>query len=160
MLLDYLPFNLRYTGIELNLAAYCEAVKDHPLGEFHNIAAQDFFREQHYDLVIFNEMLYYLKNPVAQLSRYSRMLNPGGVIIISIWQKPCSLRHRVKQWVLRRPLPHIPCTAAVLGYAIRWETLADESITHPNGSHPWRVTAFRTSPVCYHSSTSTATQST
>lgn len=39
----------------------------------------------HFDVIVFNESLYYLREPVRSLERYARSLKPGGCIIISTY---------------------------------------------------------------------------
>ena len=36
-----------------------------------------------YDLIIFNEMLYFIDDPVACVRRYMRHLEPGGLVVVS-----------------------------------------------------------------------------
>jgi SAM-dependent methyltransferase len=36
-----------------------------------------------FDIIVFNESLYYLRDPVRSLERYARSLKPGGCIIVS-----------------------------------------------------------------------------
>lgn len=39
-----------------------------------------------FDIIIFNEVLYYARNPNQLMARYMKFLNPGGFMIISIFQ--------------------------------------------------------------------------
>jgi len=39
-----------------------------------------------FDLIVFNESLYYAKRPVDVLLRYSRLLNENGLMIVSIFR--------------------------------------------------------------------------
>ena len=45
-----------------------------------------------FDLIIFNEVLYYSKDPVRLLRRYNEFLHPGGLFIGSFFETPNSLR--------------------------------------------------------------------
>ncbi|AMA56711.1 class I SAM-dependent methyltransferase [Bradyrhizobium sp. CCGE-LA001] len=38
-----------------------------------------------FDVIVFNESLYYLRDPVRSLHRYARSLKPGGCIIVSTY---------------------------------------------------------------------------
>jgi SAM-dependent methyltransferase len=38
-----------------------------------------------FDVIVFNESLYYLRNPIRSLERYAQSLKPGGSIIISTY---------------------------------------------------------------------------
>lgn len=40
--------------------------------------------EKNFDSIIFNESLYYVKNPLDQVARYSNFLNPNGALFTSI----------------------------------------------------------------------------
>ncbi|MCA1453718.1 class I SAM-dependent methyltransferase [Bradyrhizobium sp. BRP22] len=39
----------------------------------------------HFDVIVFNESLYYLRDPVRSLERYAESLKPGGFIIVSTY---------------------------------------------------------------------------
>lgn len=41
--------------------------------------------EINFDLIVFNESLYYIENPKELLLRYSKFLNQNGIIVISMW---------------------------------------------------------------------------
>ena len=48
--------------------------------------------ERTFDAVIFSESLYYAADPLRTIRRYTSALNPGGVIIVSMWRRPSRLR--------------------------------------------------------------------
>jgi SAM-dependent methyltransferase len=48
----------------------------------------DFTPPATFDTIVFNESLYYAKNPVVELARYSRWLAPDGLFLISTHSKP------------------------------------------------------------------------
>lgn len=53
---------------------------------------------QKFDSIIFNESLYYVKNPLKQLARYLTFLNPDGFIFISIHlRKNAELVEQIKE---------------------------------------------------------------
>ena len=92
----------RYLGIDLSPVAIAQA-RDLVGGRarFAVADAAGFDPGEPFDIIIFNEMLYYLEEPEAVLARYARVLGPGGVFIISMWRAPDSLR----TW--RRCAPHL-----------------------------------------------------
>jgi 2-polyprenyl-3-methyl-5-hydroxy-6-metoxy-1,4-benzoquinol methylase len=45
-----------------------------------------------FDTIVFNESLYYVEEPLAQLDRYAKFLTPGGVFLVSMHRKPKSER--------------------------------------------------------------------
>ena len=45
-----------------------------------------------FDAVIFSESLYYAADPLRTIRRYTSALNPGGVVIVSMWRRPSRQR--------------------------------------------------------------------
>lgn len=48
-----------------------------------------------FDAIVFNESLYYVDDPIAELDRYATFLKPDGVFLVSMHRKPKS----EKVWV-------------------------------------------------------------
>jgi 2-polyprenyl-3-methyl-5-hydroxy-6-metoxy-1,4-benzoquinol methylase len=48
----------------------------------------DFTTEERFDVVVFNESIYYLADGVQGLIRYDRFLKPGGVLLLSMHGHP------------------------------------------------------------------------
>jgi len=42
------------------------------------------------DTIVFNESLYYVDDPIAELERFAQFLNPGGIFLVSMHRKPKS----------------------------------------------------------------------
>jgi len=82
-LADYLPA-LSYTGIDVSQKAIAVAQERHP-GTFICSDAESFLIDEKFDVVLFNETLYYLEDPLEQLTRYWGVLSDGGSMIVSIW---------------------------------------------------------------------------
>ena len=40
------------------------------------------------DVVVLNEMIYYMPSPGALLQRVASIIRPGGVVLTSIWRHP------------------------------------------------------------------------
>lgn len=92
VLCDYLSKGVAYFGIEPSAkaaeSARAKSERDcivHSTGEDFGIV------EPRWDCIVFNEVLYYLANPLALLRRYSNLVRPGGIVIVSIFQKPRNL---------------------------------------------------------------------
>lgn len=52
--------------------------------------------DRKFDTIIFNESLYYTKNPLTHLARYFEYLNPDGFIFLSIHRKNYDLVEKIK----------------------------------------------------------------
>jgi len=48
----------------------------------------EFTTTERFDAIIINECLYYFDDPLAGLLRYAPMLAPGGVLLVSMHEKP------------------------------------------------------------------------
>jgi 2-polyprenyl-3-methyl-5-hydroxy-6-metoxy-1,4-benzoquinol methylase len=87
--LKALPYQ-RYAGIDLSQRAINEAMER--FGDertFFRVAdAREFQSAEAFDLIIFNECLYYLGTPREVIRRYSELLAPRGRIIVSMWTAP------------------------------------------------------------------------
>jgi SAM-dependent methyltransferase len=130
-----------YTGIEPVMEAARIAAATG--AEIHNTTAEDFdFAGRQWDVVLFNESLYYTRNPLAVLSKYSWALREGGKLIISIFLRPPSPR-RLPYWLTRR-MDNLQCAAlverfaaGVVGYLRREDVPIAESY--------WRIWVIRPS---------------
>lgn len=75
-----------YTGVDLSNAAIDAARRRH--GTDTSFVAGDaalYQPERAYDVIVFNEMLYYFAQPDEVLRRYARFLRPQGFFIASLW---------------------------------------------------------------------------
>lgn len=83
-LVDFLSTTHRYTGIDISKEAVRRAHTRQRLGVQQSDAAT--FRPQgHFDVIVFGEILYYL-DATSALARYSALLAPGGLIIVSTYR--------------------------------------------------------------------------
>ena len=87
--LKAIPYR-RYLGIDLSDNAIAEASKRHGDGRtfFRVCDAREFRSDESFDLVIFNECLYFLGTPAEIMRSYSKLLAPGGRMIVSMWAAP------------------------------------------------------------------------
>lgn len=85
-LLQAVP-GLTYMGIDLSDVALSRArTRGLSNAGFQQAAMEDWTPTDRYDAIIFNEVIYYVANPVEVLARYREALTPGGTLIISIWR--------------------------------------------------------------------------
>jgi 2-polyprenyl-3-methyl-5-hydroxy-6-metoxy-1,4-benzoquinol methylase len=83
----------RYVGVDLSNVAIKQARERGTIQARFEVADAAIFDPQNqFDIIVFNEMLYYVKNPESMLERYEGFLRPGGTFIISMWRSTASLR--------------------------------------------------------------------
>jgi 2-polyprenyl-3-methyl-5-hydroxy-6-metoxy-1,4-benzoquinol methylase len=83
----------RYLGIDLSSVAVEQARERAPHGaRFEAADAATFDPHETFDIIVLNEMLYYMDEPEQVVERYGRFLAPGGALIISMFRVPESLR--------------------------------------------------------------------
>jgi SAM-dependent methyltransferase len=89
--------------------------------------------DDRFDAIVFNEVLFFTEDPMAELVRYRRSLAPGGVIIVSLYQTPreTSGARRLSETVM-----------AGLD-AGDWNVLDDTSLTNLPKNLTWRVRVVR-----------------
>ena len=85
--------NHRYVGIDISNTAIQQA-RERSVNQarFEVADAAIFDPGDQFDVIVFNEMLYYMASPESVLERYKGFLRPGGVFIISMWRTTTSLR--------------------------------------------------------------------
>lgn len=75
-----------YLGIDLSEAAIEKARQSNiQRAEFAVADVTTFQTSQLFDVIVFNEVLYYLRNPDDYLGRFARYLAPGGILVVSMW---------------------------------------------------------------------------
>lgn len=79
-----------YTGIDLSQVAIAAASKKIRDGSLHTFVCCDFVTFEPpgntvFDVIVFNEVLYYVQDPVAVVRRYLNALASEGVVIVSIF---------------------------------------------------------------------------
>ena len=71
----------RYVGIDLSASAI--SVAQEAANERSTFLAADcenYSPEEHFDVIVFNEVLCCLRDPLRTVERYARSLNPGGLL--------------------------------------------------------------------------------
>jgi 2-polyprenyl-3-methyl-5-hydroxy-6-metoxy-1,4-benzoquinol methylase len=87
ILLGRLPSDCysRYLGIDVSDSAI--AVAQRQQSERSSFLAADcdeYSPREHFDVIVFNEVLCCLRDPLATVERYARSLNPGGILLVSM----------------------------------------------------------------------------
>ena len=82
-----------YFGVDLSEVAIEQARKAN-LGaaQFALADASTFTPSQQFDVIVFNEMLYYLDKPEEHVRRFARALAPDGLLIVSIFYHDDGIR--------------------------------------------------------------------
>ncbi len=81
-----------YVGTGISDVAIEEAQKLSPDAEFHTARLEDFSPERVFDVIVLNEVLYYLavKDARKAAEKYSRYLTEKGILIVSMKEDPKS----------------------------------------------------------------------
>lgn len=82
----------RYVGIDLSKVAVEEASRANAQAQFEVADASTYVPNQKFDVIIFNEVLYYSSKPGAVLDHYGHFLNSNGAFIISTFRNPGGLK--------------------------------------------------------------------
>ncbi|MGH7824065.1 MAG: class I SAM-dependent methyltransferase [Candidatus Binatia bacterium] len=78
----------KYVGVDISQTAVDKAGdKGNSRIVFVQGDAQTFVPDESFDAIIFNEVLYYLDQPVKVVQRYESWLRPGGVFITSLYEQ-------------------------------------------------------------------------
>lgn len=81
-----------YMGVDVSRIAILEArARSSNEARFEVADAATFDPGERFDIIVLNEVLYYMAEPEAVLERYESFLAPGGVLIISMYRVPESL---------------------------------------------------------------------
>ena len=118
-----------YTGIDLFESPIRRAAhKNDERTRFLQADAAAYTPDEQFDVIVWNESLYYLKEPLEIAARYGRSLKPDGIVIVSMLYQA---------WATRRLFRRL----GALG-----TTLAEIRITNETGVS-WMVRAYRPAPA-------------
>lgn len=117
----------QYLGVDLSHDAIALAMgsKADEKSQFEQGNVETFEPKGGYDVILFNEVLYYLKDPLATVMRYEPYLNGEGVIVVSMFDM-------MKSRKIWRQLDS------------RY-TLAEASRAVNHGGHSWSIRVYRRS---------------
>ena len=95
----------RYHGFDLSATAIAEAksARADVRNTYSVGRAEDFETSERFDLVVFNEIIYYLDDPVTVINRYGDVLGESGHLLVSMYD---SARSRAA-WRLLDGVLHI-----------------------------------------------------
>jgi len=89
----------RYLGIDISETAIATAMKRaNDRATFLCADITTFTPSQKFDLIVFNEILYYFAEPRAIIERLAPSLEPDGLMIASIWTGLPGSRRALKIW--------------------------------------------------------------
>lgn len=78
----------RYVGIDFSQSAIERATaKADPKTSFLHADAEKYIPGENFDTIVFSEVLYILNDPLEVLRRYESWLRPGGLFIVSVYEK-------------------------------------------------------------------------
>jgi len=104
VLLQQIPATAKvdYTGIDLSQVAITEATKrirDASLERFvcGDIEKFEAVNRSPFDVIVFNEVLYYVADPSATVTRYRNILAADGIVIVSVFHKKARTWKRVDE---------------------------------------------------------------
>lgn len=146
---DWLTNEVVYRGIEPSATAIRRALVRQPRLDLVHTAAEAFNPGgARLGTVVFNEVLYYARNPVGLVRRYAPFLGRQGIVICSIFQKTerISWRRRLAHLLdPRRPLSNVDCTRRVHEFMVRhgWEMLEDHRVPIDHTGAHWRIWVAR-----------------
>lgn len=116
----------RYVGIDLSGSAISVAQQRPPeRSTFFAADCEDYSPTEQFDVIVFNEVLCCLRDPLRTVERYARSLTPGGLLLVSM------------------------CTAARGSATILWRlksayaTVDEVRVVHSGRKVSWVCTALR-----------------
>jgi 2-polyprenyl-3-methyl-5-hydroxy-6-metoxy-1,4-benzoquinol methylase len=100
-----------YTGVDLSQSDIATA-RASQLGTFVCANADEWEPDESFDVVVFNESLYYLSDFNAALRKYSERIKPGGILAASIfrkggWRNPTTIAAKIARSHIMRTMKHI-----------------------------------------------------
>lgn len=128
ILLSRLPSTCysRYVGIDVSGSAIAVAQKQQGERSTFLVAdCEEYSPAEHFDVIVFNEVLCCLRDPLGTVERYARSLNPDGLLLVSL------------------------CTSARGSATILWQlkrayaTLDEVRVVHGGREISWECAALR-----------------
>lgn len=77
----------QYTGVDIAQAALDRITPKRPQDRYVRSTLENFRPDAKWDVILFNEVLYYTFDPVANLKPFENALTPEGRMLISIYKK-------------------------------------------------------------------------
>jgi SAM-dependent methyltransferase len=84
------PLAICYVGVDLSNVAIAKASQELADGSTKFVAADaaTYVPDRKFDVIVFNEILYYFERPADILEHFSTFLGENGRIVISLWDAP------------------------------------------------------------------------
>ena len=116
----------RYVGIDVSASAISVAQeRGNERSTFLTADCEEYSPAERFDVIVFNEVLCCLRDPLRTVERYARSLNPGGLVLVSL----CTAA-RGSSKLLRR----------LKG---AYETVDEVRVVHSGRNVSWTCTALR-----------------
>jgi len=135
-ILKHLDLNLidKYTGVDIAQTALDKIAPKRSQDEYICSSLEDYIPNGQWDVILFNEVLYYMSDPVAQIRRFENSLKPEGFFVIAMYKKK-----RYFSWNDR-------CVRRLRRYMQQASYAFDDAIELSNidGSAAWEI--FRVRP--------------
>ncbi len=116
----------RYVGIDVSSSAICVAQEcGNERSTFLAADCEAYLPAEHFDVIVFNEVLCCLRDPLRTVERYARSLNPAGLLLVSLCtaaRGSSELLRRLKQ---------------------SYETVDEVCVVHSGRKVSWMCTALR-----------------
>ncbi len=77
----------RYHGIDFAAAVEQARLTGNDRSTYEVADMNDFSTDDRFDAIVFNESIYYHRDPRVGMRRYEEFLNPGGVFLVSMHEK-------------------------------------------------------------------------
>jgi len=75
-----------YSGLDISQEALNKITTLLPGDNLICSSVEEFSTEQRFDVILFNEVLYYTTDPYSQLVKFKKYLNPGGFFLVSTFK--------------------------------------------------------------------------
>lgn len=101
----------KYVGVDLNSKAISQAKsRENSTTRFVLSTAEEFVPDDQFDIIVFNESLYYVSDPLAVFNKYRAFLADDGIIIVSMFKS--NLGKTIWEKILRTEM--VELTAATI----------------------------------------------
>ena len=78
--------SVAYSGFDVSATAIAEARRRAPGARLSVCSADEYQPDGRFDVVVFNEVLPHVDDPLGTLDRFIHFLNPQGLVILSLYQ--------------------------------------------------------------------------
>ena len=79
---------IMYSGFDVSETAIAEARRRAPQARLAVCSVGEYRTDETFDVIVFNEVLPHVDDPLGTLDRFIRILKPEGLVIISLYQNP------------------------------------------------------------------------